>query len=163
MSLDRAALVLLVEDRYFGNVAAGRIEAAEAAVALRTVPWSAKEHLVVQLAELANPKDRYELEAVGLAEELGDDARHGVAGKEDTADTSGLCPPRCSVIETDRFYFEILLSNLIDNACKYAPQGNIGITLVKRDSGATLSIADEGSGIPQKDIGGIFNKFYRRI
>ncbi|MBI5434611.1 MAG: DUF1080 domain-containing protein [Planctomycetes bacterium] len=40
---------------------------AEAAVALREVPWAEKRTLVVQLAELTDPADRFELEAVGLA------------------------------------------------------------------------------------------------
>lgn len=40
---------------------------AEAAVALRETPWDAKAALVIQLAELSNPADRFELEAVGLA------------------------------------------------------------------------------------------------
>ncbi|MCK6445440.1 MAG: DUF1080 domain-containing protein [Planctomycetes bacterium] len=40
---------------------------AEAAVALRETPWSEKAALVIQLAELSNPADRFELEALGLA------------------------------------------------------------------------------------------------
>ncbi|MCC6407353.1 MAG: DUF1080 domain-containing protein [Planctomycetes bacterium] len=55
--------------RYAGVLAndASPAVRAEAAVALREVPWAEKRALVVQLAERTDPADRFELEAVGLA------------------------------------------------------------------------------------------------
>jgi two-component system, OmpR family, phosphate regulon sensor histidine kinase PhoR len=50
----------------------------------------------------------------------------------------------------------------MDNAIKYS--GNdieVGIKAKKNKEGLILSFSDNGSGIPQKDLPFIFDKFYR--
>ncbi len=55
-----------------------------------------------------------------------------------------------------------LLWNLIDNAVKYSkPMGSIDIILRSTSSGIEFIIKDSGIGIPSKDIGRIFDRFYR--
>jgi heavy metal sensor kinase len=55
-----------------------------------------------------------------------------------------------------------LLINLLDNAIKYSPDGSsVTITLVPEVATVSISIADEGMGIPSAEIPFVFNRFYR--
>ena len=55
-----------------------------------------------------------------------------------------------------------VLSNLIDNAIKYSPQGgNVVVTLEPRDRYVRFSVRDAGLGIPREEQARIFEKFYR--
>ena len=57
---------------------------------------------------------------------------------------------------------EQVLHNLMDNAIKYSPHGSqITISGEMRDDHIQISVADEGQGIPQAELGKIFNAFYR--
>jgi len=55
-----------------------------------------------------------------------------------------------------------VLVNLLDNAIKYSPPGT-PIDVSARVAGASLemTVADRGVGIPQVDLGRVFDKFYR--
>lgn len=62
----------------------------------------------------------------------------------------------------DRSQLVSALSNLIDNAIKYSDQGSVVDVAVTSDaSGVSLSVADEGMGIPIRDLDRIFERFYR--
>src|SRR4051812_1941430 len=55
-----------------------------------------------------------------------------------------------------------VLSNLLDNAIKYSPQGgNIELRLNRDGDYARIEIADNGLGIPRDEQERIFEKFYR--
>jgi signal transduction histidine kinase len=55
-----------------------------------------------------------------------------------------------------------VLTNLIDNAVKYSPDGGRAeIKLERRDRHVRVSIRDEGLGIPPSEQARIFEKFYR--
>ena len=52
--------------------------------------------------------------------------------------------------------------NLISNAIKYSPPGsNIAVSVSKKGDMARLVVADEGHGIPESDLLGVFDRFYR--
>ena len=54
------------------------------------------------------------------------------------------------------------LVNIIDNAIKYSPQSSpIEIRAKIQADEVKIEISDEGIGIPEKDLKGIFSKFYR--
>ncbi|MCW0219636.1 MAG: ATP-binding protein [Prosthecobacter sp.] len=62
----------------------------------------------------------------------------------------------------DRHRLRQLLLILCDNAVKYNHEGgNINITLIAENGEARLSISNTGPGIPQKDQGRVFERFYR--
>ena len=57
---------------------------------------------------------------------------------------------------------EQVLTNLVENACKYAsPQGMRIEGLVQGDT-ASLAVSDAGEGIPTEDLPKVFTKFFRR-
>ncbi|NOX15410.1 MAG: HAMP domain-containing histidine kinase [Epsilonproteobacteria bacterium] len=61
-------------------------------------------------------------------------------------------------IKAEPTLLRILITNLIDNAIKYTPQGKkITISLIK----SVFLISDEGIGIPQDKIPMIYDEFYR--
>jgi PAS domain S-box-containing protein len=54
-----------------------------------------------------------------------------------------------------------VLSNLVDNAIKYTPAGQVVIDVQGDDAHVVVSVADSGIGIPAEDIPHLFQKFYR--
>jgi two-component system, OmpR family, phosphate regulon sensor histidine kinase PhoR len=64
---------------------------------------------------------------------------------------------------TDRDALEQIVLNLIDNACKYAPEGGeVTVTLAPRPAGGLeVRVADRGPGVPPEHRERIFEKFHR--
>jgi signal transduction histidine kinase len=55
-----------------------------------------------------------------------------------------------------------VLSNLLTNAVKFSPRGGtVTVTLTEGDESITLSIADEGPGIPLAEQEAVWERFYR--
>jgi len=55
-----------------------------------------------------------------------------------------------------------VLSNLLNNAAKYTPDGGrIGLTVELRDSQATLTVADNGLGLPAESLERVFDLFWQ--
>jgi signal transduction histidine kinase len=58
-----------------------------------------------------------------------------------------------------------VLGNLLDNALKYSPNGGAIRVAVSRDDGppgvGVLTVQDQGVGIPEEDLGRIFERFQR--
>jgi len=67
-----------------------------------------------------------------------------------------------ALIRADFVLLEQVLVNLIDNAMKYSLVGStIIITASQEGENITLTVLDNGSGIPKEDLQYIFEKFYR--
>lgn len=62
----------------------------------------------------------------------------------------------------DSGLFQLILSNLIENAVKYSPKNSeINVELRKDGSQIELVVVDQGIGIAKEEREKIFNKFYR--
>ncbi|MCI1986299.1 MAG: cell wall metabolism sensor histidine kinase WalK [Lactobacillus sp.] len=65
-------------------------------------------------------------------------------------------------VEVDQDKFMQVIDNIMNNAIKYSPEGGvITARLVETHNHVILSIADQGLGIPRKDINKVFDRFYR--
>jgi len=55
-----------------------------------------------------------------------------------------------------------ILFNLMENAIKYnLPGGRVRVAARRQEPGVVITVDDTGVGIPQEDIGKIFDRFYR--
>ena len=65
-------------------------------------------------------------------------------------------------IDGDPDLLRVALSNLVDNALKYAPTGSaVSIRLTKNGDRAELCVEDRGATIPVEERDRIFDRFYR--
>ncbi|MBW8686037.1 sensor histidine kinase [Chitinophaga rhizophila] len=66
-------------------------------------------------------------------------------------------------VNGDKFMLQILLSNLVENAVKYAPKNTVINVRLERGNNnqLKLKVTDEGPGIPADERDRIFLKFYR--
>jgi len=55
-----------------------------------------------------------------------------------------------------------VLTNLVENACKYASPVGMRITAEVVANEVALTVSDAGEGIPAADLPKVFNKFFRR-
>lgn len=65
-------------------------------------------------------------------------------------------------VEIDTDKFTQVIDNIMNNAIKYSPDGGVITTrLLETHNHIILSISDQGLGIPRKDLGRIFDRFFR--
>jgi signal transduction histidine kinase len=56
----------------------------------------------------------------------------------------------------------LMARNLVDNAIRYTrPGGSVDVRVTTADGEVVLTVADTGIGIPTRDLGRIFERFYR--
>jgi len=71
-------------------------------------------------------------------------------------------PNGLPMLELDPVLMEKVLFNLLENAAKYTPEGSlITISAWEQEQMISIVIADEGSGIPEAQMGQLFEKFNR--
>lgn len=62
----------------------------------------------------------------------------------------------------DEMKLTLAIANLVDNAIKYTPEnGRVAVHLDGDHQNAFISVADTGIGIPDDEVGRIFERFYR--
>ena len=65
-------------------------------------------------------------------------------------------------VEVDADKMIQVLDNIMNNAIKYSPSGGtITCRLMETHNNIVISIADEGLGVPKKDIPHVFDRFFR--
>lgn len=70
--------------------------------------------------------------------------------------------PELPVVRLDERAIEIAVINLVDNAIKYAPDGDkVAISVIRREGGVEVRVTDEGPGIAAEDKKRIFERFER--
>ena len=84
------------------------------------------------------------------------------AGSSPTVEFKADLDPRLPIVVGDRDRLVQVVSNLVNNAVKYSPDGGI-VTLSSRSEGgfALVSVTDTGVGIPPDEIGHVFERFRR--
>jgi signal transduction histidine kinase len=70
-------------------------------------------------------------------------------------------PVNFPLVPGDERRLEQVMANLVSNALKYAPNGEIRISGSMEPSNVTMCISDKGPGIDARDLPHIFDRFYR--
>lgn len=102
------------------------------------------------------PKEKFDLSA--MVEDNIRRARQNLQGKErlHAAIEPGI------YLHGDKFALSLAVSNLLENALKYAPADTrVEVELRRQGTKALLRVADRGQGIPAGEKEKIFDKFYR--
>lgn len=64
-------------------------------------------------------------------------------------------------VNVDNDHLREVVANLMENAIKYTPKGDIVIDVTGDNDHVTISVTDSGIGIPTEDMPHLFQKFYR--
>ncbi len=64
-------------------------------------------------------------------------------------------------VNLDKDHTLEIISNLVENAIKYTPVGEVAVDIVGDNDHVTVSVKDSGIGIPAEDMPHLFQKFYR--
>jgi two-component system phosphate regulon sensor histidine kinase PhoR len=71
-------------------------------------------------------------------------------------------PRSLPAVRADARRVEQVLYNLLDNAIKYSPDGGrVEVRAAASDGEVTVSVIDEGLGIPANELSSLFERFYR--
>ena len=88
------------------------------------------------------------------------DAARAVAGSAGVELTSHL--PESLETMADGMRLRQVVDNVIANAILYGrPDGHVSVTLAESDGHVVLTVADDGEGIDESDLPGMFQRFFR--
>ncbi|EAZ80841.1 sensor histidine kinase [Algoriphagus machipongonensis] len=83
-----------------------------------------------------------------------------LAQSKDIKITTQICQ-NLPLVKADLYLMDRVIQNLLDNAVKYTPKnGEILIDACESNGGVSIKIRNSGSGIPQKDLESIFDRYY---
>ena len=70
--------------------------------------------------------------------------------------------PGLPLLFAEKIRIAQVLTNLVENACKFSPEGSpIVIAAKPVNDGITISVKDSGTGMSTEVIGNLFNRFYQ--
>ncbi|PAV24827.1 two-component sensor histidine kinase [Tamilnaduibacter salinus] len=114
---------------------------------------------IARLETRGNAADKTE---VPIGELVADACELYEAVSEDKSQTFEQSIDSDVTIEGDRDLLFQMVSNLIDNAIKYTPEGgNIRVAVSPAGSEVRLEVSDSGIGIPDGEKENVFQRFYR--
>lgn len=122
-------------------------------------------HMVRQLLQIA----RYDAQhkpivrsEVRLDEQVKDCIAELIPLAEHRGIDLGMIHTDSAVVWANPDDLRILISNIIDNAVRYTPEGGkVDISIQVSDSIAVVEVADTGPGIPTADLARVFDRFFR--
>jgi two-component system phosphate regulon sensor histidine kinase PhoR len=118
---------------------------------------------VLSLARLEGPGVALDFTTVRLAAFLRDimrdwERKFATKNLQTELDVSDDLP----LLRVDEGRLQEIIYNLLDNAVKFSqPDGCIRVSAARNDDRISLSVSDDGAGIPTRDLPRIFERFYR--
>jgi len=91
----------------------------------------------------------------------------GLAGSfQSLVESAGMslhvdCPKVREPVYIDHTMWEKVVSNLVSNAFKFTLEGGISVRLLEQDDHVDLVVSDTGTGIPERELPRIFERFNR--
>ncbi|MFT7465033.1 MAG: two-component system phosphate regulon sensor histidine kinase PhoR [Pseudohongiellaceae bacterium] len=118
---------------------------------------------LLNLTRIESTAGQIEREPIELGLLVGDTVRAAAEDAEARVVSLAFAePPAEATIWGDEQSVALAVSNLIDNAVKYSPEGGfVGVKLIPEGAWLTLSVDDEGPGVPVVERERIFERFYR--
>jgi two-component system, OmpR family, sensor kinase len=117
---------------------------------------------VLKLARLSGTDTPFEREAFDvdeMIEEVVRDANFEGAAKGCTVRTLGAAK---SSVNGSRDLLRSAIENVLRNAVRYSPQGaRVDVAVERSEAGLTVSVRDQGPGVPESEVQRIFEPFYR--
>lgn len=83
------------------------------------------------------------------------------SGKHESERVRIILPDTLPPVIADRNCVSTVMANLLDNAYKYARQGEIVVQACHEGQAVHVTVADEGHGVPEHEQAHIFEMFYR--
>ncbi|GAA1296460.1 SpoIIE family protein phosphatase [Saccharothrix xinjiangensis] len=71
------------------------------------------------------------------------------------------CPALTGPVHVDREMWEKVVLNLLSNALKYTFDGSVRVSLAEEDGHAVLTVTDTGTGVPEREVPRLFERFHR--
>ncbi|HLY67855.1 MAG TPA: HAMP domain-containing sensor histidine kinase, partial [Chloroflexota bacterium] len=122
-------------------------------------------NLLNELLDIGQMEDARPLELARTSFDLGELVREVAAELGSTTTQHRIevhTPDEPTIGGWDRERLGRVLANLIENAIKYSPDGGDIRADVSADDGCvSITISDEGIGVPAEDVGRIFERFRR--
>lgn len=118
---------------------------------------------LLDLSRIEAKADKSPLEPIDLAElvRLNNETYASQAEQASLAFEMKV-PTETVPVRVDATKAQRALSNLVDNACKFTPEGGVvKVELTRHGNLAVLVVADSGIGIPADDLPQLFNRFHR--
>jgi two-component system, OmpR family, phosphate regulon sensor histidine kinase PhoR len=85
-----------------------------------------------------------------------------VSAEEKGLDLRLSCPEQGLTVNADPDQLDRAMTNLLSNAVKYTPSGGrVGVSVHPDGGQAVVTVSDTGIGIPEKDQGSLFTRFFR--
>lgn len=101
----------------------------------------------------------HEVDLVGLTQSIGREFEPQAGQHRSTISISGGDDAVEAICDPDRV--AQIMRILIDNALSHTPEGtSVAIDIRSEESGVTIKVTDDGPGIPEADIGRIFDRFH---
>jgi len=153
-------------ERALGEHDPGEVQAALSQLAAGTEHATALANRLLTLARAGTPLTwpfaDVDLLAV-VREAIVEHLPQALARRQDLGFEGAPFGVRC-VVHGDALLLRELLSNLIDNALRYSPDGGTITVSIDRDyrnDGCSLAVTDTGPGIPTAEHERVFEPFYR--
>ena len=96
-----------------------------------------------------------------LVVEVKKELEHQSSGRKISIDYKMPADSEQLMIKGNKQLMHIAIFNLLENACKYSMNKEVQVFLECKSNGVEIRIKDQGIGIPDSEIGKIFEAFYR--